>query len=51
MTAKIILFEPKEPICSFCKKPKSKVKHLIKGKNGAHICDSCLDKCKELVKD
>lgn len=50
MTAKIISFETKEPICSFCKKPKSKVKHLISGKNG-YICNTCLEKCTKLIKD
>lgn len=51
MTAKIIPFEDKEPICSFCKKPKSKVKNLVKGKGSAHICDKCLEKCTNLIKE
>jgi len=49
MTAKIIQFEEKEPVCSFCKKPKSKVKNLIAGINNfAFICDECLKKCTKL---
>lgn len=51
MTAKIIPFERKEPVCSFCKKPKSKVTHLIKGNSGAHICEECLKKCKERLNE
>ncbi len=52
MTAQIIQFETKkkEPVCSFCKKPKSKVKKMA-GTNTAFICDVCLAKCTQLAKD
>lgn len=42
---------PPEPVCSFCKKPKFKVKNLVKGKGNAHICDKCLEQCKNLIKE
>lgn len=32
----------KEPECSFCKKPKSKVRMLIEGSTGARICNECV---------
>ena len=54
MTAKIIPFDDKkpEPKCSFCKTPKSKTRNMAgNADNGAFICDKCIAKCKELVKD
>lgn len=51
MTAKIIPFEDKkDPICDFCKKPKSKVKKMA-GNGNKHICDVCLAKCTQLIKE
>ena len=52
MTAKIIQFneKKKEAICSFCKKPKSKVRKMA-GTDSAVICDVCLAKCTQLVKE
>ena len=29
--------------CSFCGKPKDKVKTLVAGPNGLYICDECVD--------
>ena len=47
MTAKIIPFSDKEPICAFCKTPKSKAKKFVVSSSGMGICDKCLKICKE----
>jgi transposase-like protein len=53
MTASIIPFEKEkyDPKCSFCKKPKSKVKKMVDSHKGYFICDECIKKCKELTKE
>lgn len=53
MTALIIPFEEKkqEAICSFCKKPKSKVKKMVVSASGRAICDACLTTCTRLAED
>jgi ATP-dependent Clp protease ATP-binding subunit ClpX len=35
--------------CSFCGKPKSAVKKLIAGIDGAYICDTCVELCTEYL--
>ncbi|MCH5147970.1 MAG: ATP-dependent Clp protease ATP-binding subunit ClpX [Clostridiales bacterium] len=37
--------------CSFCGKPEALVKRLITGKDGACICDECVEICKDMVKE
>ncbi len=37
--------------CSFCGKPEDLVKRLIAGRNGACICDECIEICRDMVKD
>lgn len=37
--------------CSFCGKTEDLVKRLIKGRNGACICDECVEICRDMVKD
>ncbi len=37
--------------CSFCGKTEDLVKRLIKGRNGACICDECIEICRDMVKD
>lgn len=37
--------------CSFCGKPEDLVKRLITGRNGACICDECVEICRDMVKD
>lgn len=50
----VIEWEPK-PVavakCSFCGKPENKVKRLIGEAGYAHICDKCLARCTELLKE
>lgn len=36
--------------CSFCGKPKEKVKTLVSGPNGLHICDECITICQDILK-
>lgn len=36
--------------CSFCWKSSLEVDQLISAPRGVYICDSCVDKCAELVK-
>lgn len=36
--------------CSFCGKPKEKVKTLVAGPNGLHICDECITICQDILK-
>ena len=40
-----------EPCCSFCQKPKSKVKKLIAGPDGVYICDECVLLCKDMLEE
>ena len=35
----------KESYCSFCGRPKEKVRELIVGPNGICICDECVELC------
>ncbi len=37
--------------CSFCGKPAELVQRLITGKNGACICDECIEICRDMLKD
>lgn len=37
--------------CSFCGKSEDLVKRLITGRNGARICDECVEICRDMVKD
>lgn len=37
--------------CSFCGKPKEKVKTLVAGPNGLHICDECIAICEDIIKE
>jgi len=36
---------PKDLKCSFCDRPQEKMRVLIKGADGAHICDKCVALC------
>ena len=40
-----------QQFCSFCGKTEDLVKRLIKGRNGACICDECVEICRDMVKD
>lgn len=40
-----------ENSCSFCGKPKEKVKTLVAGPNGLHICDECINICQDIIKE
>ena len=40
-----------QQFCSFCGKPEDLVKRLISGRNGARICDECVEICRDMVKD
>ncbi|MCH5146700.1 MAG: ATP-dependent Clp protease ATP-binding subunit ClpX [Clostridiales bacterium] len=40
-----------QQFCSFCGKPEDLVKRLITGRNGARICDECVEICRDMVKD
>ena len=42
---------PPEPKCSFCNKPKSKVKALMSNGHDKYICNVCINKAKELLND
>ena len=46
---KIIPFNKSDPVCLFCKTPKSKVKKMVMGAKGQTICNVCILKCKELL--
>lgn len=41
--------EKKEPVCAFCKKPKSKVPLLISDEGKPCICSNCVEKCNKLL--
>ncbi len=41
----------KEMNCSFCGRPKEKVRELIVGPNGICICDECVENCREQILD
>ena len=52
MTAEIISFEKqKEPVCAFCKTPKSKAKKMVTSQSGKSICGVCVEKCRSLIKE
>lgn len=40
-----------ENSCSFCGKPKEKVKTLVAGPNGLHICDECIAICEDILNE
>ena len=40
-----------QQFCSFCGKTEDLVKRLIQGRNGACICDECVEICRDMVKD
>lgn len=40
-----------EDSCSFCGKPREKVKTLVAGPNGLHICDECISICQDILKE
>ena len=37
--------------CSFCGKTQEQVRKLIAGRNGAYICDECVDICTEIIEE
>ena len=37
--------------CSFCGKTEDLVKRLIRGNDGAHICDECILICGDMIKE
>ena len=37
--------------CSFCGKNEDLVKRLIRGNDGAHICDECILICGDMIKE
>lgn len=37
--------------CSFCNKPQSQVRKLIKGPDNVYICDECVDVCTEIIEE
>ena len=41
----------KENFCSFCGKTEDLVKKLIKGQDGACICDECITICGDMIKE
>jgi len=38
-------------VCSFCKRQQDQVSRLIAGPDSVHICDECVDLCKEILCD
>ncbi len=40
-----------ENCCSFCGKPKERVKTLVAGPNGLHICDECVALCQDILRE
>ena len=40
-----------QKFCSFCGKTEDLVRRLITGRNGACICDECVEICRDMVKD
>ena len=36
--------------CSFCYKPASEVKRIISAPNHVYICDECVERCVDLLK-
>lgn len=50
MTDNIIEWNKPEPVCSWCKTPKSKVKKLLSNSHDKFVCDACLKKMKEMLK-
>ena len=54
MTAQIIPFKKeaeKDTVCSFCKTPKRKAKHMVQSETGKAICDKCILICKQLTNE
>jgi hypothetical protein len=54
--AEIIPFnkaDTKEPVCSFCKTPKSKAKNMVTSAvNGNyHICDKCIERSAKILQE
>ncbi|MBP5466441.1 MAG: ATP-dependent Clp protease ATP-binding subunit ClpX [Clostridia bacterium] len=43
--------EKDQDYCSFCGKPRELVKKLIAGPNGFHICDECVEVCRDMMKE
>lgn len=37
------------PACSFCGQPEGPGRRLIAGPNGVHICDGCVNLCKQIL--
>ena len=37
--------------CSFCGKPQGQVSTLIKGPDGAYICEACVNLCREILEE
>lgn len=54
MTAQIIPFEKSkvDPVCSFCKTPKSKAKQMIASSDGTKfVCNACITNLKNILKE
>ena len=43
--------EKDQDYCSFCGKPRELVKRLIAGPDGIHICDECVEVCRDMIKE
>ncbi|TVQ98148.1 MAG: ATP-dependent Clp protease ATP-binding subunit ClpX [Deltaproteobacteria bacterium] len=46
--------EPNRPVrirCSFCGKDSREARRMIAGPDGVHICDACVQLCREIVSD
>lgn len=51
MSAQVIPFsDDAKVLCSFCHQPREAVKKLVTGMNGNCICDQCIAKATELLK-
>jgi ATP-dependent Clp protease ATP-binding subunit ClpX len=37
--------------CSFCGKDQTEVHRLIAGQGGAYICNECIDKCNDILRE
>lgn len=49
MGAVIDFEQKKEPVCAFCKRPKSKVPILVSAVGLPAICSDCVEKCKKII--
>lgn len=47
----VIPFIKPKRVCSFCKTPEDKVKHLIEGVAGKTICDQCIRHAAKRIKE